>query len=228
MSATLSEATIPSLYLASQSPRRRELLQQIGVKHAVINAAIPEQPAPGEAALDYVQRLAREKAAAGFAQVIAQGLPVAPVLGADTIGLLDGAILEKPLNQAHAQQMLRALSGRTHQVITAVALHTGERQALRVSTTHVTFRDLSDDEIAAYWETGEPQDKAGGYAIQGLGAVFVQEIRGSYSCVVGLPLEACCELMREFAVPWWTSMAQSATSSAVKSATQITTGEHGA
>lgn len=197
-------AVVPSLYLASQSPRRRELLQQIGVVHAVINASIPEQPAPGETALDYVQRLAREKAAAGFAQLLQQQLPLAPVLGADTLGLLDGKILEKPLNQDHAHTMLRQLSGRTHQVITAVALHSSTRQALRVSTTDVTFRELSDSEIAAYWETGEPQDKAGSYAIQGLGAVFVQEIRGSYSCVVGLPIEATCELLREFAVPWWT------------------------
>lgn len=206
MSATLSVANVPSLYLASQSPRRRELLQQIGVTYAVISATIPEQPAVGETALDYVQRLAREKAAAGFAQLVQRNLPLAPVLGADTIGLLDGAILEKPLNQIHAQKMLRELSGRTHQVITAVALHTAERQALRVTTTHVTFRALSDEEIAAYWKTGEPQDKAGGYAIQGLGAVFVQDIRGSYSCVVGLPLEATCELLREFRVPWWATV----------------------
>lgn len=203
-------AVVPSLYLASQSPRRRELLQQIGVVHAVINASIPEQPAAGEMALDYVQRLAREKAAAGFAQLVQQQLPLAPVLGADTLGLLDGEILEKPHNKAHAEAMLRQLSGRTHQVITAVALHSNTRQALRVSTTDVTFRPLSDAEIAAYWDTGEPQDKAGSYAIQGLGAVFVQEIRGSYSGVVGLPIEATCELLREFSVPWWTPVARPA------------------
>lgn len=197
-------AVVPSLYLASQSPRRRELLRQIGVSHAVIDASIPEQPAPAETALDYVQRLAREKAAAGFARVVAQGLPLAPVLGADTLGLLDGQILEKPLNQAHALAMLRQLSGKTHQVITAVALHTEARQAVRISTTHVTFRQLDDAEIAAYWETGEPRDKAGSYGIQGLGAVFVKEIRGSYSGVVGLPIETTCELLREFSVPWWT------------------------
>ena len=203
-------AVVPSLYLASQSPRRRELLQQIGVVHAVINASIPEQPAAGEMALDYVQRLAREKAAAGFAQLVQQQLPLAPVLGADTLGLLDGEILEKPRNKAHAEAMLRQLSGRTYQVITAVALHSNTRQALRVSTTDVTFRPLSDAEIAAYWDTGEPQDKAGSYAIQGLGAVFVQEIRGSYSGVVGLPIEATCELLREFSVPWWTPAARPA------------------
>jgi septum formation protein len=204
VSAVFSDV-VPDLYLASQSPRRRELLRQIGVRHEVISAAVPEQPAANESALEYVQRLAREKAAAGYAQLIQQQLPRAPVLGADTLGLLDGEILEKPCDQAHAERMLRQLSGRTHQVITAVALHSSTRQALRVSTTHVTFRELSDAEITAYWLTGEPQDKAGSYGIQGLGAVFVQEIRGSYSCVVGLPIEATCELLREFDVPWWSA-----------------------
>lgn len=196
---------VPDLYLASQSPRRRELLRQIGVRHGVINVSIPEQPAPNESALDYVQRLAREKAAAGYAQLIQKTLPLAPVLGADTLGLLDDVILEKPRDQAHAEWMLRQLSGRTHQVITAVALHSSTRQALRLSITDVTFRELSDAEITAYWMTGEPQDKAGSYGIQGLGAVFVKEIRGSYSCVVGLPIEATCELLHEFAVPWWSA-----------------------
>lgn len=195
----------PDLYLASQSPRRRELLRQIGVHHGVISAAVPEQPAAHETALDYVQRLAREKAAAGYAQLLLENLPVAPVLGADTLGVLDGIILEKPADQADAEHMLRQLSGRTHQVITAVALHSPTKQALRVSTTEVTFRTLSDAEIAAYWMTGEPRDKAGSYAIQGLGAVFVNEIRGSYSGVVGLPIEATCELLREFDVPWWSA-----------------------
>ena len=204
MSTVVSDL-VPDLYLASQSPRRRELLRQIGVRHAVISATIPEQPAAGETALDYVQRLACEKAAAGYAQLLKQQSPIAPVLGADTLGLLDGVILEKPRDQAHAQQMLRQLSGRTHQVITAVALHSDAQQALRVSITDVTFRALSDAEIAAYWETGEPQDKAGSYAIQGLGAVFVNEIRGSYSAVVGLPIEATCELLKEFGIPWWTA-----------------------
>lgn len=196
---------VPDLYLASQSPRRRELLRQIGVRHAVISAAIPEQPLVGETALDYVQRLAREKAAAGYARLLEQQLPAAPVLGADTLGLLDGEILEKPRDQAHAERMLRQLSGRTHQVITAVALHSSTRQELRVSTTHVTFRALTDAEIAAYWLTGEPQDKAGSYAIQGLGAVFVKEIRGSYSAVVGLPIEATLELLQAFEIPWWSA-----------------------
>lgn len=198
-------AACPDLYLASQSPRRRELLCQIGVRHQIISASIPELPALGETALDYVQRLSREKAAAGFAQLQRQVLPLAPVLGADTLGLLDDVILEKPRDQAHAQHMLRQLSGRTHQVITAVTLHSANRQASRVSITDVTFRELSDEEIAAYWLTGEPQDKAGSYAIQGLGAVFVSQIRGSYSGVVGLPIEATCELLKAFSVPWWSN-----------------------
>jgi septum formation protein len=181
-------------------------LHQIGVRHAVISAAIPEQPVAGESALSYVQRLARDKAAAGYAQLLQQQLPLAPVLGADTLGLLDGEILEKPRDQDHALRMLRQLSGRTHQVITAVALHSDTQQSLRVSVTDVTFRELSDAEIAAYWSTGEPQDKAGSYGIQGLGAVFVKEIRGSYSGVVGLPIEATLELLQEFAVPWWTGV----------------------
>lgn len=201
-------AQYPDLYLASQSPRRRELLSQIGVRHQVIQASIPEQPAAGESAMDYVQRLAREKAAAGYRELQQQGLPLAPVLGADTLGLLDGEILEKPRDQAHAARMLRQLSGRTHQVITAVTLHSEDKQASRVSVTDVTFRQLSDAEIAAYWQTGEPQDKAGSYAIQGLGAVFIRQIRGSYSCVVGLPIEATCELLQAFGVPWWSAAAK--------------------
>lgn len=196
---------VPDLYLASQSPRRRELLDQIGVRHVVISASVAEQPAPGEAALDYVQRLAREKSAAGFLELHRRQLPLAPVLGADTLGLIDGEILEKPRDRIHACAMLRRLSGRTHQVITAVALHDHQRQAQRLSITHVSFRELDDAEIDAYWETGEPQDKAGGYGIQGLGAVFVKAIQGSYSCVVGLPLEATIELLGEFNVPWWSS-----------------------
>lgn len=199
---------VPDMYLASQSPRRRELLQQIGVNYAVIQAAVAEHPAAGESALDYVQRLAREKAAAGFAELQRQQLPLAPVLGADTLGLIDGVILEKPRDQAHAHQILRQLSGRTHEVITAVALQDGQRFAQRLSITQVHFRELDDAEIAAYWATGEPRDKAGGYGIQGLGAVFVREIHGSYSCVVGLPIEATCELLREFNIPWWSAGAQ--------------------
>jgi septum formation protein len=196
------------LYLASQSPRRRELLHQIGVPHQVIRVNVPEVPAPGEEAHTYVQRLANEKAAAGLAAIQAGGLGSVAVLGADTLGLLDDEILEKPRDKADAIAMLKRLSGRSHQVISAVALHSAERRLCGVSVTEVLFRVLDDSELDAYWETGEPCDKAGSYAIQGLGAVFVKEIRGSYSNVVGLPLEVTCELLREFTIPWWQSVKQ--------------------
>jgi septum formation protein len=193
----------PCLYLASQSPRRRELLQQIGVPHQVVGAGVPELPQAGEAPAAYVARLAREKAQAGVAAAAALGLPALPVLGADTIVVCDDAILEKPGNAEHAAAMLRQLSAATHQVITAVALATAERCQVEISVTDVVFRALSESEIQAYWHTGEPCDKAGGYAIQGLGAVFVQQIRGSYSNVVGLPLEQTIVLLREFGLSWW-------------------------
>lgn len=191
------------LYLASQSPRRRELLQQIGVPHQVISVSVTEMPLPAEPAAAYVTRLAQEKALAGATALAAQGLPSLPVLGADTIVVCDGSILEKPRNAEHAAQMLRQLSAATHQVMTAVALATPERCRVEMSVTDVVFRALDDAEIAAYWDSGEPSDKAGGYAIQGLGAVFVQQIRGSYSNVVGLPLEQVIVLLREFDLRWW-------------------------
>lgn len=193
----------PHLYLASQSPRRRELLRQIGVDHEVLSVAVTEQPLAQESAQDYVQRLAREKACAGVSRLSMESLKSAPVLGADTIVVCAGEILEKPRDQIHAATMLRALSGQTHQVMTAVAIADETRHEVLLSTTEVSFRPLSDAEIAAYWRTGEPQDKAGGYAIQGLGAVFVRELRGSYTGVVGLPLEATMDLLQSFGVPWW-------------------------
>jgi septum formation protein len=195
----------PQLYLASGSPRRRELLQQIGVNHQVVSVSILEKPLPNENHWDYVQRLALEKAEAGFAEVVRQQLSMAPVLGADTLGMLEGKLLEKPRDQQDAKNMLLSMSGKTHEVITAVALVDQTRRSVKVSKTYVSFRELSEKEIAAYWLTGEPQDKAGGYAIQGLGAVFVKEIRGSYSGVVGLPLEITCELLKEFSVAWWSN-----------------------
>lgn len=191
------------IYLASTSPRRRELLQQIGVVFDQISAPVEEKIAASETPLDYVQRLALDKANAGLAEVQRLGLKLAPVLGADTLGILGNQLLEKPRDEKDAAVMLRSLSGQTHQVITALALTDGRRTETAISITHVNFRHLSDEEITAYWQTGEPRDKAGGYAIQGLGAVFVQSIQGSYSNVVGLPLEACCELLKRFDIPWW-------------------------
>lgn len=194
-----------SLYLASQSPRRRELLTQIGVAHQVVRVDVVEQPQVQESPSNYVQRLALEKASAGWAQVNQSGLAVGPVLGADTIVVINEQILEKPRDAEHATAMLRLLAGATHQVMTAVAMVNAEQQLVKLSVTDVVFRSLDEAEINAYWHTGEPQDKAGGYAIQGLGAVFVEQIRGSYSGVVGLPIEQTVALLQEFNVPWWQS-----------------------
>jgi septum formation protein len=192
-----------NIYLASASPRRRELLQQIGVSFDMVSAGIEEKRKPEEPALAYVQRLALEKAQAGLAAIQREGRNLAPVLGADTLGVLDDAILEKPKDEFDAAEILRSLSGRTHQVITAVALVLPDRYRTDYSVTQVTFRQLTETEIKAYWLTGEPCDKAGGYAIQGLGAVFVQSIQGSYSNVVGLPIEVCSKLFKEFEIPVW-------------------------
>jgi septum formation protein len=195
----------PSLYLASQSPRRRELLQQIGVAHQVVSADVIEVPRMQESPSDYVQRLAREKAEAGLASVKRLALAPKPVLGADTIVVINNEILEKPQSPEHAAEMLRKLAGTTHQVMTAVAMAADNKLEIKLSVTDVVFRALSEQEIAAYWASGEPRDKAGGYAIQGLGAVFVQQIRGSYTGVVGLPIEQTVLLLNEFAVPYWQS-----------------------
>ena len=193
----------PSIYLASQSPRRRELLQQIGVPHKVIDAPVVEIPRNHELPSEYVQRLACEKAKAGLLSVLAQCLTLKPVLGADTIVLSEGNILEKPHDANHGAAMLRRLAGATHQVMTAVALAYEQQVVVKLSITDVVFRPLSEAEISAYWLTGEPQDKAGGYAIQGLGAVFVQQIRGSYTGVVGLPIEQTVELLAQYDINWW-------------------------
>ena len=184
------------LYLASQSPRRRELLAQIGVQHQVVAASIDESRRSGEPAEQYVQRLAREKAAAGWRQLPILGLSAAPVLGADTAVVVDGDILGKPSDAADAQMILRRLSGRSHDVMTGVAICDGVSEQVRISRTRVWFRALDDDEIAHYWNTGEPADKAGAYGIQGFAATFVERIDGSYSGVVGLPLFETAELLR--------------------------------
>lgn len=181
------------LYLASASPRRRELLTQLGVNFSLLRVDVEECRQPGEAARAYVSRLAQEKARAGW--LACQGS--LPVLGADTIVVIDQSVLEKPRDQGHAAQMMRQLSGRTHQVMTAIALATVHGIDLRLVVTDVTFRPLDDEEIAAYWSTGEPADKAGGYGIQGVGGKFVSHLSGSYSAVVGLPLLETDLLLRE-------------------------------
>ncbi|QWA29531.1 Maf family protein [Pseudomonas sp. RC3H12] len=187
------------LYLASGSPRRRELLNQIGVPFTVVSAPIDETPLPGEAPTAYVERLAQAKAVAGFAYTDGAGV----VLGADTTVVLDGQILGKPENREQALAMLGDLSKREHQVLTAVALTDGQRSISRCVSTTVRFRTISFEEALRYWDSGEPVDKAGGYAIQGLGAVFVSGIEGSYSAVVGLPLSETAELLEQFGVPCW-------------------------
>ncbi len=179
------------LLLASGSPRRRELLDQIGVAHEAFAVGVDEQPHAGEAPHAMVERLARAKAAAGREAVAGERV----VLGADTTVVLDGVALGKPGDAAAADAMLARLSGRSHQVVSGVAVAAGGEIASRCVTTEVAFRELAPAERAAYCASGEPLDKAGGYAIQGLGAVFVRHIAGSYSNVVGLPLYDTARLL---------------------------------
>jgi septum formation protein len=178
------------VHLASQSPRRRALLAQIGVHHDVIGVEVDETPLAGEAPAEYVLRLALAKARAGH-----RLRPDRPVLGADTAVVQDGCILGKPRDGEDAARMLAQLAGREHRVLTAIAL-VGDREETRLSVSHVRFRPIDAVEAAAYWATGEPADKAGGYAVQGLGALFVESISGSYSGVMGLPLFETGELLR--------------------------------
>ena len=196
-----------TLYLASGSPRRRELLAQIGVPFTPLMASIDETPLPGEPATGYVERLARQKAQAGLA--ILEQPAEAVVLGADTAVVLDGRILGKPQDRAEGLAMLAALAGREHQVLTAVALAADERVQSCVVASRVSFRTLLPGEAEAYWDTGEPQDKAGGYGIQGLAAVFVRQLQGSYSAVVGLPLCETAQLLGEFGIPCWQAVTAS-------------------
>ncbi|KAA0949597.1 MULTISPECIES: nucleoside triphosphate pyrophosphatase [unclassified Pseudomonas] len=193
-----------SLYLASGSPRRRELLAQIGVPFTVVSAAIDETPLTDELPASYVERLARGKAAAGLAALAdASG---ACVLGADTAVVLDGRILGKPLDQADALAMLLALSDREHEVLTAIALLDDQCCETRLVSSRVRFRQISAQEATTYWHSGEPQDKAGGYAIQGLAAVFVAGLNGSYSAVVGLPVCETFEVLGHFGIPCWQNL----------------------
>ena len=191
------------IYLASASPRRRELLRQIGVAFCLLPVAVDETPLPGETPDAYVARLARDKARAG-ARALGRRRS-APVLGADTAVVVDGAILGKPSDRDEGLAMLARLSGREHRVLSAVALATEERDAVKVRESRVRFRDLSPAECRTYWDSGEPWDKAGGYGIQGRAAAFIVELRGSYSGVMGLPLFETAELLHEFSIPLWPS-----------------------
>ena len=186
-------ARSPLIYLASRSPRRRELLSQIGVHHEVVAVDVDEEPRPGEAPAEYVIRLALEKAQTAH-EALAGRSPL-PVLGADTAVVIGGQILGKPRDPDDFLAMMDSLSGRSHKVLTGVAL-VGEKRESRLSVSKVTFRPVSAQEARAYWESGEPADKAGGYAIQGLGALFISRLEGSYSGVMGLPLYETAELLR--------------------------------
>ncbi len=193
-----------SLYLASASPRRRELLQQIGVPFSLLAVSVDETPLPDEAAEDYVRRVALDKARAGLAV-----LPDANacVLAADTSVVLDQRILGKPADRSDGLAMLAALSGRSHRVLTAIVLANRCACEVRLVDSEVEFRSIDASEAQAYWDSGEPRDKAGGYAIQGWGAVFVSQLHGSYSAVVGLPLCETAQLLDRFGLPRWSKSA---------------------
>ena len=183
------------LYLASKSPRRHELLRRLGLPFDVLDVDIPEHREPGEAAEDYVRRVAREKAGAGLLSVL--GNPSAMVLGSDTEVVLDHEVFGKPHDAADAAAMLRRLSGRSHRVMSAVSIVSPGREVQALSVSQVTFAELTDAQIAAYVATGEPMGKAGGYAIQGGAEIFTTRLSGSYSGVMGLPLYETACLLRE-------------------------------
>ncbi|BES70722.1 nucleoside triphosphate pyrophosphatase [Marinobacter nanhaiticus D15-8W] len=193
--------------LASASPRRRELLEQIGLSFTVAPVDIDETPLPDERPDHYVERLARQKAEAGLTRAAD---PNSLVIGSDTTVVCEDRIMAKPANEAEAADMLRLLSGRTHKVMTAVALAGEYGCYARLVITEVRFREIFEEEIKAYWQTGEPADKAGGYGIQGGGAVFVDGLWGSYSAVVGLPLQETAELFEEAGQPVWSVWLSSA------------------
>ena len=188
-------AASDELVLASASPRRHELLLQIGVAHRVLPLDLDESRLPGETAEAYVRRVALDKARAGHARTGGW------VLGADTTVVVDGEPLGKPRDRDDALAMLARLAGREHRVLSAVALVTPSAEGVRLSVSRVRFRAIPPDEALAYWQSGEPADKAGGYAIQGRGALFVESLDGSYSGVMGLPLFETGELLRALGHP---------------------------
>jgi septum formation protein len=194
------------IYLASRSPRRRELLKQIGVAFEVLvlrdhpgrNVDVDESQLPGESPDDHVRRVCRAKVEAGWQRILQRRLRPFPVLAADTVVCVDDIILGKPPDPAHAVKMLRLLSGREHRVLSAVAVKLHDRLELVVSESRVRFAELSQADIEAYVASGEPTDKAGAYAIQGRAGAFVTELHGSYSGVMGLPLYETTELLKKF------------------------------
>lgn len=196
------------IYLASRSPRRRELLKQIGINFELLllredprrGSDVDETPLPDEPADAYALRVASAKAAFAARQAMQRSLPQHPVLAADTTVVLDGRILGKPADAGHAMQMVQALSGREHQVITAVAMARREQLETRISVSSVRFREISEFDIRRYITSGEPLDKAGAYAIQGRAAAFITRIEGSYSGIMGLPLAETADLLQRFGI----------------------------
>jgi septum formation protein len=186
------------LHLASRSPRRSELLARLGFAFGVLELDVPEQRQPGEPAEEYVRRVAREKAGAGLLQVMST--PGAIVLGADTEVILDDEVFGKPRDADDAAAMLRRLSGRTHQVVSAVSLVSASRESQAVSRSDVTVAALDDGDIAAYLATREWDGKAGAYGIQGRAQVFISHLSGSFSGVMGLPLFETARLLRDFGI----------------------------
>jgi len=193
------------IYLASRSLRRRELLKQIGVKFNILlmretldrQIDVDEKPLPDETPTDYIYRIVHMKADEGWKRLLQRKLPLLPVLVADTVVTLDGRILGKPKDAAQAEEMLKALSGRSHQVLTAIGVGVRDKVQIRLSTTTVRFREIGDREIRNCIAHGKVFDKAGGYAIQGMAAAFIIEIIGSYSGVMGLPLFETAQLLEE-------------------------------
>ena len=197
------------IYLASRSPRRRELLKQIGVSFESLllredlrrGVDVYETPLADESPGIYALRIARTKAAFALQQIAQRGLPQKPVLAADTTVVFDDLLIGKPADEKHAAQLLRALSGREHQVLTAVALALRDQVETQISVSSVWFRELSEAEIRRYVAGGEALDKAGAYAIQGRAAAFVTRIEGSYSGIMGLPLAETADLLQRFNIP---------------------------
>lgn len=196
------------IYLASRSPRRRELLRQIGVKFNLLMMRetagraidIDEKPLDNESPKDYIYRITRSKASEGWDKVLQRRLPIYPVLAADTVVTIDGCILGKPRDKADAEKMLKTLSGRSHQVMTAIGVVMQDDLQIRISTSTVRFRELSETEIRNFITHHHVLDKAGAYAIQGLAAAFIVEISGSYSGIMGLPLYETAQLLEEVGV----------------------------
>lgn len=185
------------LYLASRSPRRAELLRQIGIGFEPLLAEVDETPLPDENPEHYVERVAVAKARAGWQQLLDRQLYPLPVLGADTSVVLGRRIMGKPASRAEGLAMLQSLSGRSHHVMTAVCLCYRQQCLTALNLTRVTMREISSQELLDYWQSGEPRGKAGGYAIQGRAAVFIERIEGSYSAVVGLPLLETSQLLQQ-------------------------------